>query len=235
MALILVTIHGDTDPENTLYPHASSHYCRALTAVGAVPVLAPDGAAEALSEQMDALLLTGGGDVGPALWSRPAPEDLLSFVDPGRDRYEAALFRAFLAAGKPIFGVCRGMQLINVLLGGDLWADLPAERGTRSHGDGQFHDALFAPDTWLFDLFGSRGNVNSYHHQACRTLGEGLRECAVSADGICEAFCHGSLPIWGVQWHPERMIPDMPGGNGDMRALFAFWDRAAEVHRKKNP
>ncbi len=228
MALILVTAHHDTDAAETPYPHISSWYCRALSDVGAVPVLASSAAPESLAAQTDALLLTGGGDVSPALYPYHVPKKRITGADYGRDVCEIALFHAFFAAGKPIFGVCRGMQLINILLNGTLWEDLPLEPGTQIHGDGKTHGVGIGPDSWLGALFGERAEVNSCHHQACRMLGEGLTENAHSEDGICEAFCHRSRPVWGVQWHPERMAPPPAGKGTDMRPLFDFWNRMAE-------
>ena len=231
MARILISVDYDSDHVHTDYPHLSHFYCRALETVGAVPYLAPCASAERLTEDMDALLLSGGGDVGEELYTYRDPA-LARGVEPGRDSYETALLRAFWDAGKPIFGVCRGMQLLNVWLGGDLWEDIPTEKGSRTHGDGQIHPVEVTPGSWLEALTGRHIRVNSYHHQACRNLAPALLPCAFSAEGICEAFSHRERPVWGVQWHPERMLDPMGEEWTDMRPLFAFWNRMAGENRR---
>lgn len=228
MSLILVSAQYDTCGQTMPYPHISSYYCQALAAVGAVPLLASCAPAEAQAAAADALLLTGGGDLCPEHYPYHVPCARISVSGQARDAYEIALLRAFLAAGKPVFGICRGMQLVNVLLGGTLWEDLPTELANEAHTDGQTHEIEMTEESWLFPLFGGSVRVNSYHHQACRDLAPGLIATARAADGLTEAFCHERLPIYGVQWHPERMY--VPGARDDagMRKLFTFWNGKAE-------
>ena len=150
-------------------------------------------------EGCDALLLPGGGDVDPALYGQ---ENIASDrIDDERDRRESELFRLFLQRGLPIFGVCRGCQLINVLLGGTLHQDIP---GHRQDGNDELRHGSRTVDPLLLSLYGERFVVNSTHHQAIDRLGEGLRAVQWADDGTVEAVRHETLPIFAVQWHPER-------------------------------
>ena len=151
-------------------------------------------------EDCDALLLPGGGDVDPALYGQQ--ENIASKgIDNERDRRESEAFRLFLQRGLPIFGVCRGAQLINVLLGGTLHQDIP---GHRQDGNDELRHGSHTVDPLLLSLYGERFVVNSTHHQAIDRLGEGLRAVQWADDGTVEAVRHETLPIFAVQWHPER-------------------------------
>ena len=123
-----------------------------------------------------------------------------------------------------MFGVCRGLQLINTALGGTLWQDQKRERGIDGHEDGKVHQVRLEKDSVLNRLFGEEILVNSYHHQSVKKLGDGLRITAASGQ-IPEAFEHVSLPILAVQWHPERMTgKDRVTEKGpDMGPLFAWF------------
>jgi len=173
------------------------------------PVLGPDRA-EAALRGVDGLLLTGGEDVDPAHYgSAPSPQ--LGAIDGGRDTFELALFRAARARGLPVLAVCRGLQLVNVALGGSLWQDLPTDRPggiaheQRAPRDRRTHAVRVPPDTRTRALVGAEQvMVNSFHHQAIRELGEGLVATAWAEDGIIEAaeVADGGWVV-GVQWHPE--------------------------------
>ena len=152
------------------------------------------------SDDCDALLLPGGADLDPALYGQAvcgARE-----IDRARDDCELALFRRFADAGKPIFGVCRGLQLINVALGGTLCQHIDGH--SRVGGDDRRH-IVRTEDALLRALYGERFTVNSAHHQCVARLGEGLRAAAWAEDGTVEALRHESLPVFAVQWHPERL------------------------------
>lgn len=153
----------------------------------------------------DGLLLCGGGDLNPALFGQEdrgsQPPDLV------RDRAELALFQAFFQAGKPILGICRGMQLINVALGGTLTQDLPAPVAP-FHGGCEFdrvHPIRAAEGSLLHRLYGPIFPVNSFHHQAVERLGAGLVASAWAEAGFPEGLEHPALPVIGVQFHPERL------------------------------
>ena len=160
-----------------------------------------------LDESCDALLLCGGNDVDPAIYGQEINGSV--DIDYRRDGIEAELIRRYAAAGKLIFGICRGMQLINAVMGGDMIQDLPGElRKFHSHWerpDYKVHSVWSSGDSFLHRLYGDMYLVNSCHHQAVGRLAPGFRAAAFSEGGVVEAIAHETLPIRGVQWHPERM------------------------------
>lgn len=159
---------------------------------------------------LDGLILQGGADVSPQIYGeeplRPEWEG-----DSVRDAYELELVHEFMEAGKPILGICRGMQLLNVALGGSLYQDLPTQRPDTSHHEsGQYdrnsHAIQFVEGGMMAKWFAESGggNVVSIHHQAVNRLGREVRVEAVSSDGIVEAISwNGPSFVCGVQWHPE--------------------------------
>ena len=159
---------------------AYAAYVRALAAWGQTARLG-DTAPEAAG--CDGLLLPGGGDI-------------LGALPPG----ETALIGHFLAAGRPVLGICRGMQALNLYFGGTLWERVP---GHQAPGRDLYHSTRVTGPAVA--LLGAAPVVNSSHHQAVRTVGAGLTVCQRAPDGLAEAFCHASLPVGGVQYHPERM------------------------------
>lgn len=145
------------------------------------------------------LLLPGGGDLEPLRYGQ---ENTASRgLEPERDAAELALIDLFLTQGKPVFGVCRGMQIINVFFGGTLIQDLPGH--SQVHGRDRLHEVRTVGP--LAALCGGTAWVNSAHHQAVDRLGAGLRAVQWAPDGVVEAICHRNLPVWGIQWHPERL------------------------------
>lgn len=179
----------------------------------------------------DGLLLTGGGDVSPDRYGQENRDCLL--VDPDRDRAEFALAAAYLAAGKPILGICRGMQVLNVALGGTLIQDLGEERNAfhrRLEAD-KVHPVLAREDSLLHALYGSVFPVNSAHHQAADRPGRGVVLSARSESGVAEALELPNAPVLGVQFHPERMTGDhLRPDTVDGGAIFSwFIARCAEA------
>lgn len=180
----------------------TDNYCAAIRGAGGEPVA---GYCSAPDLRCHGLLLCGGGDIESAWYGQ---EDRGSQPpDRARDRAELELFRAFYEAGKPILGICRGMQLINVALGGDLIQDLPpAQRALHTAPEGDLvHTVRARPGGLLHDLYGPSFSVNSAHHQAVGQLGEGLRVTAWSAEGFPEAIAWDERHIMAFQFHPERM------------------------------
>ena len=158
------------------------------------------------------LLLPGGGDVEP--WRYGRGNTASRGLEPERDTAELMLLERFIAAGKPVLGICRGIQIINVFFGGTLCQDLPCHAAT--DGKDRFH-TVYTVRSPLLPVCGPVCRVNSAHHQAVDALGRGLRAIQWAEDGTVEALCHDCLPIWGVQWHPERL----PGELGE-RLFQAF-------------
>lgn len=162
-------------------------------------------------ELLDGLVLQGGADIDPTVYGEP-PTDVLGPTDAIRDRFELELLRAFADADKPVLGVCRGMQLINVAYGGSLHQDLQRASVTEhAHRkldlyDEHTHDVRLVPHGWLNSIYESpqRALVNSIHHQGVKRLGQGLVIEATASDGVVEAVRHPDLSFMvGVQWHPE--------------------------------
>ncbi len=157
------------------------------------------------------LLLTGGGDLEP--WRYGQEDIACRGADPARDAAEMALLDRAVAGGKPVLGICRGLQSIDVYFGGTLCQDLPGHGAVE--GRDRLHPVRTAP-SFLRDLYGEAGEVNSAHHQAADRLGRGLQAVQWAPDGVVEGICHRSLPVWGVQWHPERRA----GGERLFRAFL---------------
>ncbi len=178
-----------------------------------MPALSEEEAAEA-AERFDGLVITGGEDIEPALYNE---ENTASSVTDIRiDETDLRLYRAFRALGKPVLGICRGLQLINVAEGGTLMQDIPSENPDyHEHSQykvpgvamtAYFHDVVFSEGTRLAGIFGDRAPVNSFHHQAIRKTAPGFTVSAVSDDGIIEGIERGN--VLAVQWHPERLQHD---------------------------
>lgn len=217
-----------TRTERPVYANNQS-YIRALIAAGATPLLIPpgldDAALEAVCARLDGLLLTGGADLDPALYG----EERLSIcgeIEPERDALELAITRMALARDLPTFGICRGMQTLNVACGGALYQDITAQRpGAFEHAQtalGRSHRAhaiSVAHDSRLGAILGAeRVEVNSLHHQAVSRPGAGVRIVAQAEDGVAEAMeLEGRRFALAVQYHPEELVETDPYS----RRLFA--------------
>lgn len=200
----------------------SPNYAAAFSALDTTPCAAylPE-----YDSRFSALILSGGGDVDP---SRYGEENTRCMgIDRRRDEAELALIRRFLDAGKPVLGICRGHQLLNAALGGSLHQHMDnADRhvGSREKGDA-VHTVVAAEGSVFEALYGRRFSVNSSHHQSVRQLAEGM-VCVLRADdGTVEGCVHRSLPVWSVQWHPERMCgkflrPDTVDGSLFLRRFL---------------
>jgi len=218
------------------YPMAAlAHkYIHALSESGGIPVLIPSGLPEdecqSLLKRLDGVLLTGGGDI--AIGQNHEIQPKLEEVDPERDAVEFALIRIAIQTGKPFFGICRGIQVINVALGGTLWMDIQDDfpgaikhdYDSGSQRDFLAHDVEIVKDSLLADYLSEyKFKVNSLHHQGIKNLAPALRSAAYSADGLVEAAELPDHPYgMAVQWHPE-WLTDQPAS----RRLFQAFVEAA--------
>jgi len=236
-----------------------------IMAAGALPVMIPspagdtavraDGAARHdvvladYARWLDGVVMHGGADVWPGSYGEePLRPEWRG--DAIRDAYEIALVHAFAAAGKPVLGICRGLQLINVAFGGTLYQDIGTQHpGALIHRDGQVYDRLFhtlelVPGTRLAQLLGGdpRRTINTIHHQGIKDLAPGfVVEARCPDDGIIEAIrrigapdaAPGASYVAAVQWHPEFHRPE-DGVLDDTPVLRDFLD-AARAARARQP
>jgi putative glutamine amidotransferase len=213
-------------------------YVQAVARAHGLPVLIPLGLPESylleLLQRLDGVLFSGGGDVHPrAYGSQPHPK--VRGTDEDRDRIEITLLQQARRMDLPILGICRGLQVINVALGGTLYEDIQEQRpGAIQHQyfglrprDHRAHPVEILPGSQLRELLGqSSPEVNSLHHQGIRELAAGLTASAYSPDGLIEAFeVPGSRFTLAVQWHPE-WLPEDPA----MQSLFAHFVSASANH-----
>jgi len=191
------------DIQISLPPQGGQTYINAIRHTGGEPVAAYCPVLEA---KCGGLLLTGGGDIEPSRFSQESRGS--NPPDRARDEAELALVHAYLAMGKPILGICRGMQILNVALGGDLIQDLPPQVRpfhVGLGGEDNVHPLRITAQSILYQLYGPHMQVNSWHHQAVGKVPPPLRPIAWAEGGFPEALVHEELPVLGVQFHPERM------------------------------
>ena len=246
---ITATLKQDVDcvAERPLgkFVRADLDYVEGVAEAGGVPVVLPPvvGArgAEALLEGMDGLLLSGGSDLDPCYYGeKPVPE--LGVTIPERDAFEMALLEHALRRKIPILGICRGMQVLNVALGGTLYQDLPSQTdhmvllGHRQETPKwqPTHEVEVDEGSKVAEILGADElKVNSYHHQAIKELASGLVAVAHAPDGVIEAVESGDLSkrwLIGVQWHAEAMRDAGP----EHRNLFEAHVCAAERHAHRH-
>ena len=217
-------------------------YVAGVSQAGGVPVVLPpfaDRAAE-MARSIDGLVLTGGSDLDPGYYGEE-PADTLGPTIPERDAFEMALVEEVLGLGLPVFGICRGLQVLNVALGGTLYQDLPSQLDEAMIAHRQqtpkwqwTHEIEAGEGSAIAGIMGSRRlRVNSYHHQAIKDLAQPLAAVArSSADGVIEAVESRDLSerwILGVQWHAEAMR-DLSEVGPEHRNLFEAHVEAAERH-----
>ncbi|MDD2503983.1 MAG: gamma-glutamyl-gamma-aminobutyrate hydrolase family protein [Clostridia bacterium] len=237
----IIGITCDYDWEAKIFK-LHSGYVEGISRAGGLPLIIPPISACAVSEsisnilsQIQALLLTGGQDVHPRYFGEE-PHTAIGRVNPQRDELELPLCLAAVQAGMPVLGICRGIQLINVALGGDIYQDLKTQfegRDLICHSQSaptwtEFHKISIHEGSRLHHIFGvNQVYTNSFHHQAVRTLAPGLEFAASAADGVIEAVESKSHSfLVGVQWHPERMLED-----SHMLGLFKAFVEAAGVQK----
>ena len=220
------------DPSLPFLQAVLSTYTDAVYSAGGLPVLFPAGVAGPplmeLFARMDGILLSGGGDLDPACYQQ-TPRIELREVDAARDEMEIDLARMAADARKPLLAICRGLQVVNVARGGDLYQDIASILPTGAGHDQPegmeqetVHVVEIREGSRLRGIVGQSSlGTNSFHHQAVDRVGSGLRVTARAPDGIVEAMELEEHPFGlCVQWHPEKM-PDHPS----MRSIFgAFVD-----------
>ncbi len=213
------------DPKRAIFKgktllYAEESLIHWLQSAGVIPYLIPSFGSKLSPKQiardLDALVLQGGSDVAPESYGESALKPEWS-GDRVRDQYESALLKAFMKEKKPVLGVCRGLQLANVALGGTLFQDLTTQRPSPlTHRDWEiydqnFHDVTFETGGRLSKIYkgATRAKINSVHHQGIQKLGKDLRIEAIATDGVVEAVSlkSPSQYLVCVQWHPEFQDP----------------------------
>ena len=228
---------GDKHWEGLQQSRVNQAYVDSVLGAGGLPLLIPVmDKKEALRTALAAcsgLILTGGQDMSPLHYGQE-PEKGLGEVSEARDDYDLALYGLAKDMGLPIFGICRGMQVINVAQGGTLYQHLDDEGSfTLKHlqeasRDQVSHSVTLVPGSRLHDLLGDRIQVNSFHHQAIRDLAGGFRVSVTSDDGVIEAMEALDMDkekILAVQWHPEELTKTRP----EMAALFGYFIQLCEM------
>jgi putative glutamine amidotransferase len=208
---------------DSLAASALRHVARAGADVWLVDVSAPDRPRPADIAAADGVLLLGGGDIDPALYGVDAQVPEVYGVDRAMDEHSFAVVRAAVDAGRPVLGVCRGAQVLNVALGGTLVPHLESPLHRGAFGADLFIDELvdLEPGSWAARVFDrTRVKVRSGHHQAVAEPATGLRAVGLALDGVVECVEAEDMDRWwavGVQWHPE----EVDGDGGDAQALFS--------------
>jgi len=191
-------------------------YIQSITLSGGIPLIIPSGIPQnqidTLLSRIDGVLISGGGDIDPVRFNGKPHQNIYG-IDKARDQLEISLIQAVAKNGKPLLGICRGMQAINVALGGDLYTDISDQFPNSLRHDWYpnfprdllSHDVSINQGTLLHKIIGSSSTrVNSLHHQAIKCLSEELIPTAISPDGLVEALESNSHPfLIGIQWHPE--------------------------------
>lgn len=204
-----ILISGSESPKFHLYREALELFGANVT----------DGYLPEYDDRFDGLLIAGGCDVSPELYGESDNGSVS--CDIARDKCEIGLIREFAGRGKPIFGICRGMQILNVCFGGTLIGDLPEY--PKHHGKNIYHGIKITDKSGMFGSFGDEMRINSFHHQAVKELAKDFKAVAYGKeDGVIEAMEHIEKPWMAVQFHPERML-EGDGLTDDARPIFEYF------------
>lgn len=224
--MITIGINVNWDPQKRRV-NMPNDYIDAIIRAGALPLLFPLSDDErvwrAMIDKVDGVVFPGGEDIDPKEYGEeklPACGDIV----PERDRQEFYTYKYLLTTGKPFLAICRGIQLVNVMQGGDLWQDLKTQlpsdidHAQFSIGVGPVHEMEIVKGSLLHKVLGEdKVGVNSRHHQNIKNLGKGLKASAYAPDGLIEGVeFENGYPGLALQWHPENLAPTMPA----MQRLF---------------
>ncbi|MFN3395231.1 MAG: gamma-glutamyl-gamma-aminobutyrate hydrolase family protein [Thermodesulfovibrionales bacterium] len=205
------------DIENGYY-RLRDEYVGAVVKAGGMPFLIPPQMPSYIVEIIDGLIIPGGDDPDPSYYNEE-PHPLTKMVSKRRSDFELSLLGPFIRTGKPILGICYGMQLINILFGGTLYQDI---KNQLRHSIDHRNDHIITIKENPFFSARERLTVNSSHHQALKDLGKGLEVFAEAEDGVVEAiYLKGHPFMIGLQWHPERALKKN-------RTETASYDRLSE-------
>lgn len=194
----------------------TKNYIKYVQSIGALPLVTLHPT-EITS--CNGLILPGGGDITPAFFGERNHGS--RNIDTELDIIQLQALDTALHSRIPVLGICKGMQIINVGLGGTIYQNLPTADIHRYTNADQYHPSHITEDSWLHKLYGNTAIINSAHHQGLKTLGSGLRAVQYcSIDHCIEAISHRHLPLWGVQWHPERLNEKLAGITGQQVLIY---------------
>jgi len=180
-------------------------YAEGILAAGGMPVFLPLGIEpKEIINHLDGILMSGGADIAPDLYGAD-PDPGLGAVEPIRDQFELDLLDVAYEREMPIAGICRGLQILNVSAGGSLFQDIPPHAVRNEPPTTRVHEVTIEKGSALEELYGSKAQVNSLHHQSIDRVGKEFVVTARSSDAGVEGIEHESLPIIAVQWHPEML------------------------------
>lgn len=204
----LIGISGSYASEGVGSTTLNTNYSQAISKAGGVPVVIPTLSsreeADAVLAKLDGIVFSGGEDLDPSLYGETVLNETV-FVNSVRDDSDVFLARAAVASKKPILAICRGEQLMNVVLGGSLYQDLAEQKPENVGHGGTVHKILAEPGSLLAKLYGTDSlEVNSSHHQAVKDVAPGIKVTAYSNDGVVEAYEGNNLIA--VQFHPEKLV-----------------------------
>ena len=232
--LIGIPAHPTLQERNhTIIHSCGERYLKSIEKAGGIPVIIPitedAEAIERFAQMCDGFLIPGGIDVNPMTYGED-PHPLLQMCDLTYDRFETALIQRIDELGKPMMGICRGIQIINTAFGGTLFQDVSLQAGEiMKHQQSEMsaasvcHKINIEKGTLLHEMYGDELYTNSFHHQSLKKIGSGLRVSAKTADGTVEAIeGTGSSFLLAVQWHPECFIS--LADNPMMKMFDAFID-----------
>lgn len=213
----LTTYHPTEERKNSY--STNEQYIECLHQVGAVPILFPHVSTDYINDwldMVDGVIMTGGGDINPTRYGNINQNIKIYGVNDRRDEVEFALIKEVIKRNKPCLCICRGMQVLNVALGGSMYQDIYSETDhdviphwNEAQSTNTTHTVRIDQNSKLYHILGAESRVISYHHQAVKTLGANLRAVAWAQDGIIEAIEHTQANnLIAIQWHPERCSKD---------------------------
>ena len=230
--IVAVLGYGKKRQESTFtYPvdTINAGYASSIIKAGALPFLVPStkdpDIIRSTVQKVDGILIPGGNDIDPFLYGESVT--FADKYDRENDYFQLCMLEEAIKEGKPVMGICRGMQIINVFFGGTLYQDIEKERpqslqhSAPGSPEGFIHPVCIEKTSLLYDIFDKKEiMVNSIHHQGVRKPGDGLFPAAHSPDGIIEALENREHNIIAVQWHPEALL--MRGEENSMRLFSLF-------------
>ncbi|NOL48991.1 gamma-glutamyl-gamma-aminobutyrate hydrolase family protein [Pelistega europaea] len=232
--LIGLTAYSPAERPGWLVPDL---YIEAITKSGGIPFILPGASTDFANDWLNVLhgvVFIGGGDINPDLYGGAQTEHLYG-LSPVRDTAELHLMKQIVQTDIPVLAICRGMQVLNVALGGTLHTHLPDVYGTKvlhrtEDGQSIHHDVMTVPDSRLYRMIGEVADIVSYHHQCVDKLGKGLRAVSHAADGVVEAIeLEGKENLIAVQWHPEMNFAD----SQSQQSLFRHFIEDAKQYQQK--